>query len=297
MSCTAIIPAYNAEGFIREAIDSILAQTRSAAEIIVVDDGSKDGTRAVVESYGDRVQFVQQANQGPSVARNRAAHMATSELIAFLDADDAWEPRKLELQMKAFADYPTAVLSYTSLLMMEPDGSQWVQHAVATDGLRDKLRLGNPSILPSCVMMPRQALLDSGGFVTNLRGSEDWDMWLRLQNLGPFCAVNEPLTRYRVSNTGLSGNAAHMLGEARSMVEDRLLDGLAGVDRWVWRKRIHSYQDYKAALTARASGDHAKELQYLAESLATWPSPFFQPMRLKVLAVTLANALRSRSSE
>ena len=294
MSCTAIIPAYNAEGFIRAAIDSILAQTRPVDEIIVVDDGSKDNTRAVVESYGERVTFVQQANGGPSVARNNAAQRAKSSLIAFLDADDEWEPRKLELQTEAFEKHPDAVLSYTALLMLEPDGREWVQPAVAAESLAKKLRFGNPSILPSCVMMPRQALLDSGGFVTNLRGSEDWDLWLRLQKRGPFLAVNEPLTRYRMSNTGLSGNADHMLNEAKSMVEDRLLDGLTGADRWLWRKRILSYLDYKAALTARASGEHAKELRYLAQSLAGWPSPFFEPMRLKVLAVTLKNALAGR---
>jgi hypothetical protein len=94
-----------------------------------------------------------------------------------------------------------------------------------------------------------------------------------------------------VSNTGLSGNAAHMLSEARSMVEDRLLDGLTGLDRWLWRKRILSYLEYKAALTARASGDRSSELRYLAESMARWPSPFFEPVRMKALAVTLRNAL------
>ena len=291
MSVTAIVPAYNAEAFIGQAIDSILAQTRPADQIIVVDDGSKDGTRAVVEAYGERVQFVQQANQGPSVARNRAARMATSGLLAFLDADDTWEPRKLEKQVHAFALQPDAVLSYTALCMIEPDGSERVQQAVPPGRLPNLLRLGNPGILPSCVMLSRAALVASGGFVTDLRGSEDWDLWLRLQKQGPFCAVDEPLTRYRVSNSGLSGNAEHMLSEAKSMVEDRLLAGLSGAQRWLWRRRILSYQCYKAALTARASGERSGELRYLLQSFAIWPSPGFEPRRWKVLAVTLKNSL------
>ncbi len=181
MRVTVVIPAYNAENFIREAIDSVLIQTRPADEIIVVDDGSKDETPAIVQSYGTRVRFLQQANQGPSVARNRAARSTESELIAFLDADDAFEPRKLEIQMAAFAAMPGAVLSYTSLRMIAPDGSERIRPAVATEKLTVELRLGNPGLLPSCVMLSRSAMLESGGFVTNLRGSEDWDLWLRLR--------------------------------------------------------------------------------------------------------------------
>ncbi len=98
MTIAVVIPAYNAAGYIRRAIDSVLAQTRRPDEIIVVDDGSTDDTATVVQSYGSGVRLIRQANAGASAARNTGINAATSEWIAFLDGDDEWLPEKLQLQ-------------------------------------------------------------------------------------------------------------------------------------------------------------------------------------------------------
>ncbi len=98
MRISVVIPAYNAGRYIGRAIDSVLAQTRPAEEIIVVDDGSTDNTAEIAGAYGDRIRFIRQENAGASVARNTGIAAATGNWIAFLDADDEWLPEKLRLQ-------------------------------------------------------------------------------------------------------------------------------------------------------------------------------------------------------
>src|SRR4051812_1301977 len=99
---SVIIPTYNSAALLAQAIASVLAQSVLPAEIIVVDDGSTDATEQLVQCHGSRVKYVRQRNQGVSAARNRGVASASGEFIAFLDADDVWHPRKLELQMAAF---------------------------------------------------------------------------------------------------------------------------------------------------------------------------------------------------
>jgi glycosyltransferase involved in cell wall biosynthesis len=104
ISC--IVPVFNGERYLREALDSILAQTYPRLEIVVADDGSADGTASVVATFGDQVRYIRQANQGPSSARNLGISLATGAFITFLDADDLWHPQKLERQIDRFNARP-----------------------------------------------------------------------------------------------------------------------------------------------------------------------------------------------
>lgn len=112
---TVVIPAFNAERYITQALDSVLHQAGGTFECIVVDDGSKDQTRAVVERYclaacrGPRVRYEFQANAGPATARNRGIELATGEFVAFLDADDVWDPHKCAVQMARLNERPELV--------------------------------------------------------------------------------------------------------------------------------------------------------------------------------------------
>jgi glycosyltransferase involved in cell wall biosynthesis len=307
MSVCTIIPAYNAEAFLHKALDSVLSQTAPVDEIIVVDDGSKDATCAVVESYAPRVRLIRQKNQGPAAARNLGVKSSTAAFISFLDADDAWQPQKVEKQLAAFAQTPGAVLCYTGVTHVHTDGG-WQEDfpAQPIDTLRAELRIGNPRLVPSCVMVSREAFVKAGGFDTALKGSEDWDFAIALQELGPFCMVDEPLCLYQVSDNSLSANPDWMFQETRKMLDRRLLNGLRGPARWLWRHRILSFHAYAAGLGARAVAhhdathhdrnrnngvQHDKELRYMLYSLALWPSPLWHPVRFKALAVTLKNKL------
>lgn len=295
MSVAVIIPAYNAERTLRATLDSVLAQTAAPDEVLVIDDGSKDTTPEIVRSYGSPVRLLTQANGGPSRARNLGVRESRAEFIAFLDSDDTWESTKLERQLEAFARKSAAVLCYTGLRNVSPEGeSLECVPPAPEDVLSTRLRLGNPQIVPSCVMIRRDAFECAGGFLLTLKGSEDWEFWVRLQEQGPFCAVHEPLTRYTVSNTGLSSNADHMFEEACLMAEKHLLKDMKGLPRKLWRRRILGYQSYKAALTARAAFEHGKELRYILQSFGYWPNPLWEPHRAKVLAVSLRNGLIRR---
>src|SRR5579864_8774897 len=119
---TVIIPAYNGERFIRRAIDSVLQQTYPVTQIIVIDDGSTDATRAIVSEYTDRVTLIEQRNGGPAKARNAGLSAATGEFIAFLDADDWWEPVKIETQLSVLKVHPEAIGNYTGLRVVSDAG-------------------------------------------------------------------------------------------------------------------------------------------------------------------------------
>lgn len=120
-----LLPTYNRAKFLGEAISAALSQTFTDLEIVLVDDGSSDGTRELVESFAkddDRVRYIYQDNAGVSVARNRAMRESRGDLIAFLDSDDVWMPWKLELQVEVLQAYPNAGMCWTDMDAIHPDG-------------------------------------------------------------------------------------------------------------------------------------------------------------------------------
>jgi glycosyltransferase involved in cell wall biosynthesis len=104
VSC--IVPVFNGERFLREALDSIFAQTYRPIEVIVADDGSTDGSHAVLESYRGRLKCVSQATAGPAATRNLGGRASQGDMLAFLDADDLWKPEKLERQVSTLRECP-----------------------------------------------------------------------------------------------------------------------------------------------------------------------------------------------
>jgi glycosyltransferase involved in cell wall biosynthesis len=173
ISC--IVPVYNCELYLREAIDSILAQTYRPLEIFVVDDGSTDGTADVVASYGARLNYLRQGNAGPAAARNRALKLAEGEFVAFLDADDVWHPDKLMRQMACFAMNPKLELCLTYVQNF------WIQELKAEKERWQNHKLARP--LPGYLiqaLLARQTLFDRVGvFDPALQPSEDTDWFLR----------------------------------------------------------------------------------------------------------------------
>lgn len=120
---SVVIPCYNAEKYLRQAIDSVFAQTYSNLELIVVNDGSTDKSGAILASYGDRIRVIHQQNQGLSAARNVGIASALGEYVAFLDADDYWQPDKLRQQIAVMEANPNLALCHTQFEMVEADGS------------------------------------------------------------------------------------------------------------------------------------------------------------------------------
>jgi glycosyltransferase involved in cell wall biosynthesis len=183
ISC--IVPAFNAERYLGEALDSILAQTWRPIEVIVVDDGSADDTAQVAKRYGERITYICQANAGPAAARNRGLDAATGAYVAFLDADDVWHEEKLSRQMARFDARPELELCLAHIQnFWEPEFKD------EEDRLRDH-RFSKP--IPAYVtqaMLARRTLFDVvGQFDTTLRIVDDTDWFLRAADRGTVTEV------------------------------------------------------------------------------------------------------------
>jgi glycosyltransferase involved in cell wall biosynthesis len=202
MQVSVVIPTFNRAQLLGRAIDSVLAQTFRDLEIIVVDDGSTDDTRDVVARYGDAVRYLHQPNAGVSAARNAGVRAARHELIAFLDSDDVWLPRKLELQVPPMAD-PEVVLCFTNRTWTSRPGvDRFAEVGYRFDRspcvLDDPARIATwprgSGIIASGALYRRDAFLRVGGYDERLRVFEDLRLDFRLAMLGKkFAAVSEVL--------------------------------------------------------------------------------------------------------
>ena len=167
MSISVVIPAYNAERFLAETLESVLAQTLPADEILVIDDGSADATGSIAESYAPRITVFRRPNGKAAAARNFGVEQATGDWIAFLDADDVWHPGKLERQMQELQSNPGADLCYTSMTALVHDGDQTkagdLMIAPSPGEIRRSLAR-RCAILPSSVVIRRSTFHEAGGF-------------------------------------------------------------------------------------------------------------------------------------
>jgi glycosyltransferase involved in cell wall biosynthesis len=206
---SVIIPTYNRAAMVRNAIESVLGQTFTDLEVVVVDDGSSDDTGKILrETYGDRIRYYFQTNQGLSAALNKGLAEARGEWVAFLDSDDLWEKEKLEWQFKALEQFsPQCGACYTDTrffnypetrtmfqLAEEKDGHEGTM-GVSPDVMRMVVRPGGAGMVVCiCSVMARADLVrKSGGFDPNLRFGMDSDFLFRLAMLTDFCYVNRPL--------------------------------------------------------------------------------------------------------
>ena len=221
LKVSVIIPAFNSARFIGEAVESVLCQTRSAEEIIIVDDGSTDNTREAVTALP--VKYFYQKNAGPSAARNTGLRNATGDLLAFLDADDLWLPHKLAVQLKAFENFPDAGFSFSTVWHLyagtnpkisqdpyyPPQLTAWLRKKPLKDGgvygsVYDLLLRKN-CVATSSMVVRRELVERVGDLDTGLWGCEDYDYWIRLARLAPAVFIERPVSRYRIVDDGLSG--------------------------------------------------------------------------------------------
>jgi glycosyltransferase involved in cell wall biosynthesis/O-antigen/teichoic acid export membrane protein len=285
---SVVIPAYNAAAFLPRCLESVFAQTLKPAEVIVVDDGSTDNTAALAEELGARV--IRRPNGGQSAARNMGIQSTSSEWIALLDADDTWALDKLERQIARIR--PDTVLVYTGIRIFDDNGERSLHRAVDALSARKMLRHRNP-ITPSTTLIRRDIFLRSGGFREDIRACEDWELWVRLLQLGQFEAVPEALTNYYVYPNSFSANPVTMLRALDGIIETTLLAGRKGIGRWLQRRRIRASQLCSASLIARENGLKG-EFAYMFRSLYAWPSPFWEPRRYAFFAAITRNAILRR---
>lgn len=268
---SVIIPAYNAEAFVREAVDSALAQTHRDVEVIVVDDSSTDGTARCLAAYEDRIRVHRQANTGVAGARNAGVRLSTGDWVAFLDADDVWRPRKLGAQLAA-ADAP---LVYTNRFNFGargplPEVQSEVTSMVEGDVFESLLLRGN-FITVSSVMMTRALFDDLDGFYAQPGGCEDWDLWLRVAERHRIRYVPEPLVGYRFHGGGMSRNHRAMAPARRAVVARALALDRGRRLGWRTRQRIRSETFRTNGWDAGQAGARLDALWGYARAVAAWP--------------------------
>lgn len=213
-SVSVVIPTYNYGRFIKDAISSVLDQTRSASEIVVVDDGSTDETAAVVAAFGKAVRYIRQDNAGVCAARNRGVSESTGELIAFLDADDTIEPSNLEKQVARFESDDEIGLVHCAMREFADETGETIRvHMKGGEAhVADNLLLwdGPLIVAPGAVIVSRKAFDRVGGFDTRMKVSEDWDFCYRVARLFKVGFVAEPLLNYRSHNASAHHNLENM---------------------------------------------------------------------------------------
>lgn len=206
---SAIIPTYNRRDLVLRAIDCVLAQTRPVAQVIVVDDGSTDGTReALAARYGDRIEYVWQPNAGVSAARNHGLSLARGRYLALLDSDDEWLPAKTQRQVEWLEARPDYGMVLCDVLRVNADGSAIDRfrrrEQLPEDGQVLRWVLRNPALAPVSAMLRRAVYEKVGGFDASLRTAEDLDFHLRVARHFAIGVIDEPLARAIRGHDGLS---------------------------------------------------------------------------------------------
>ena len=295
MSISVIIPAYNAEGFIKETIESVLRQTLPADDILVVDDGSTDSTAAVASAFPPPVRVLTIPNSKLGGARNFGVSQVSTEWVAFVDADDLWKPNKLERQLGELARNPAANLCYTGRVKFTmKDGTMRFGSIIPGPPLakiRDEL-FKRGTFVPSSVVIRRSTLLEIGCFSPDPEVAEDWDLWLRLVHAGAqFAVCPEPLLLYRIHGASITSDGARLLAKNTRAFREHILPHLSGLARLLAINRFYGENQAAAAGALRGRRD-PRCIPLIVKSILHLP--FEGPYHYRALAGMVVALLTGR---
>jgi glycosyltransferase involved in cell wall biosynthesis len=280
---TALIPTYDSGKYICDAVDSVLAQTFPAHEIIVVDDGSTDCTREVLAKYKTKIKYIRQVNAGPPAARNTGIARATGEFIALLDSDDLWVPQKLKLQMNYIDRHPECGLVYTDMKTFDDTGiieeSVKVSRNLTLPSGRIFPQMFVETLFQTSAVLIRKSCIDRvGGFDTSLRMGDDYEFFLRIARHYELGYVDEPLVLYRQHPSQGTRTWGKLLQKGvpwEFLVLKRILDTYPEVVREMGRSQVQqrlSKPYFALAYACLAEGDHSNARKLLREAIRYWPS-------------------------
>ena len=230
---SVIIPVFNGERFVGDAIESVLAQTYRDFELIVVDDGSEDQTAQKIKQYGDKLAYLYQPNSGQARAKNLGCSHAQGLYLAFLDSDDRWYSNKLEVQVELMEKNPQAGLIYSDVDLID-EGGKLLEKGYLTGRWSKKKRRLRGSVIgkhlfpyPSTVFLRKDVFEKAGGFDPSFyQNAEDFPLWARIYKLSEFIQVPYPLTQRRIHQKQASRGmdrtkeVIHMLNDLWNLFRD-----------------------------------------------------------------------------
>jgi glycosyltransferase involved in cell wall biosynthesis len=290
LSISVVIPVYNAQIFLRQAISSALEQTFPPHEIIVVNDGSTDSSQEIATSFGSAITCITQPNRGQSAARNLAIRHSTGDWIAFLDADDYWLPDKLARQAALVQADPDIGLIYTGKTDLALDGTTHDVPAMPPQWVKVRLPVQN-YIFPTTVLVRRSLLLEHP-FDESLASSEDWWLFYSLSRVAKFAAIAESTAVYRVYPQSLNNRNWQEVLHHAQIVAQRIQNDYTGIHKISLRHKTNSRLLASASLSQREQGS-PEYLRYIIQSILSWPFPNFWPARYKIFLKMLTQKLKS----
>lgn len=289
MLISVVIPVFNAEKYLRQALRSALEQTLPPHEIIVVDDGSSDSSREIAASFGSAVTCLTQQHKGCSAARNLATKRSTGDWIAFLDADDYWLPDKLGRQAAVVQADPTIGLVYTGRTEISPDGTSRDVLARQPSWVKKRLAYANP-MFPTTVIAKRTLLIENP-WPESFQSSVDWWLFYRLSRVTNFAAIAEPTAVYRIHPKSLTSRDWESVLRNGEMVSQEIQKDFALPRKMLLGSRVKSRLLAHAAISAREQGS-PEFLKYIVKSLISWPFPDIWPARYKIFLKMLTQKIQ-----
>lgn len=282
---SVIIPTYNRRDLVVRALRTVLAQTVAVDEILVIDDGSTDGTGEHLRAeFGDRIRYVWQENGGVSAARNHGLRLARGRYLTLLDSDDEWTPRKTELQRAWLEARPDFGMVLCDVVRVDADHREVERFHrrsfLPEDGAILKWVLKNPTLVPASVMMRREVYDDVGGFDEQLRTAEDLEFHLRVARRWQIGVVAEPLVRAMRGHDGLSALARTY--DDYILVMERAVESAQGVVPESDRKSALAKAYRTNARGMIMSGRYGDGLRYASRAFGTAPT---LSQRLEVLSL------------
>ena len=293
MSVSVVIPAYDAESTLAATLSSVLGQTYSDLEVIVVDDGSSDGTASVAHGFGDPVTCIRTENRGVSHARNTGAAAANGDFVAFLDADDLWEPCKLERQLGVLEGRRAAGVSTTGSLRVDAN-LRPVEARPAEDPVDPCAALLLRSMVLGAISSPlirRDVANDVGGFDPALSQCADWDYFIRLSLRTEFAVIPDPLVRYRVSPGSMSSDIGRLERETFAVL-DRFFHGEAAKPYVRLRRRCYSNHWVILSGSYLHAGQRRAAIRCLANGVRAHPAGLGRPLGLPGRLIRRARSAR-----
>ena len=292
---SVVIPSYNHARYLAAAIDSVLAQDYPALELMVIDDGSTDGSARILERYRGRFHWELQENRGQAATMNRGWHASRGEILGYLSADDLLAPHAVSTSVAALQRHPDAVLAYCDFNLVDPEGAL-VRRVRAPDFRYDEMVAQLVCHPGPGAFFRRSAYEKSGDWRPQYRQYGDYDFWLRLALQGPFVRIPEVLASFRV-HPGSQSFTPPPVSAAEEPV--RVIDayfanaGVPAAIRAVQPRAASAAQLHSARLYARA-GEYRLALRAARRAIALHPPNLFAWRTLRLATNAVFNRLGHR---